>query len=113
MAVLTHYQWLWRTLKDAARLRIASSSVLPIVWLYSLTINGFVAGVEHSELVKCAQASFGRIPEGMKTSDEPSQYVGGQWGEGEGRGGEGNRTEPSFRAPHVVGLLCDTNSICV
>ena len=31
----------------------------------------------HDELVSCAEASFGRAPEGLLTPDEQSEYIGG------------------------------------
>ena len=34
-------------------------------------------GVNHNELVQHAEASFSGIPEGMTTTDSPSEYVGG------------------------------------
>ena len=35
-------------------------------------------GVNHDELVKHAEASLGSIPEGMATTDEQCEYVGGK-----------------------------------
>ena len=35
-------------------------------------------GVNHDELVKHAEVSFGRVPEGMSTIDEQCEYVGGE-----------------------------------
>ena len=35
-------------------------------------------GVSHDELVKHAEASLSRVPEGMSTTDEQCEYVGGE-----------------------------------
>ena len=35
-------------------------------------------GVNHDELVKHAEVSFSRVPEGMSTVDEQCEYVGGK-----------------------------------
>ena len=35
-------------------------------------------GVSHDELVKHAEASLSRAPEGMSTTDEQCEYVGGK-----------------------------------
>lgn len=40
-----------------------------------MTVVG--AGVSHDELVKHAEASLSSIPEGMTTTDEQCEYVGG------------------------------------
>ena len=35
-------------------------------------------GVNHDELVKHAEVSFSSVPEGMSTTDEQCEYVGGK-----------------------------------
>ena len=35
-------------------------------------------GVNHNELVKHAEVSFSSVPEGMSTTDEQCEYVGGK-----------------------------------
>ena len=40
-----------------------------------MTVVG--VGVNHDELVKHAEASLGGVPEGMTTTDEQCEYVGG------------------------------------
>ena len=35
-------------------------------------------GVNHDELVKHAEVSFSRVPEGMSTTEEKCEYVGGK-----------------------------------
>ena len=41
-----------------------------------MTVVG--VGVNHDELVKHAEVSFGRVLEGMSTTDEQCEYVGGE-----------------------------------
>ena len=41
-----------------------------------MTVVG--VGVNHDELVKHAEASLGSVPEGMTTTDEQCEYVGGK-----------------------------------
>ena len=41
-----------------------------------MTVVG--VGVNHDELVKHAEVSFGRVPEGMSTTNEQCEYMGGE-----------------------------------
>ena len=42
------------------------------------TTAQYCTGVNHDELVKCAELSFSALPEGVDVTEEKSEYVGGK-----------------------------------